>query len=204
MNRLITFVFLFIFQISYSQDFSARMWHSGWLVTMEGDTLRGDIKYDMPNNAVQIIVEKQKQKKVFTFSSKKLMYFQIFDNNLKNYRQFYSIPYRIRRDYRAPVLFEVLYEGRLTLLLRERIVIENDPYQSYMYAGTSSTTERLVFTYYFVDRTGKIILYEGQKGEIYEIFAKHAEAVRKYVKDNKLKLDDMRDLVRVTAFYNSL
>ncbi len=204
MKYLITSILIVLMCRVEAQDFSARLWHTGWLVTLERDTLFGDIKYDFDHNAVQIIVEKNKQQRVQTYSSKKLMYFKIFDANLNNYRQFYSIPYRRRRDYQAPELFEVLYEGRMTLLKRERIVIENDPMQSYMYAGASSSFERLVFTYFFVDRTGKITMYEGRKGEIYEIFSKHDEAVRKYVKDNKLRLDDIRDLVRVTAFYNSL
>jgi len=181
----------------FGQEFSSRMWHVGWMVTTEQDTLRGPIKYDMVNNAVQIVVEN----KMYTFSSKKIIYFEIFDNNLKNYRHFYAIPYNIRPDYKAPILFEILYEGPTTLLLRERIVIET---RSDYYSGIQTSYERLVFSYYFVDQTAKIVLFEGQKGEIYGILKKNPEKLKEYIKENKLKTDEMGDLVRITAFYNSL
>lgn len=190
-------------QSSLAQQFSSRMWHSGWLVTIDRDTLRGDIKYDMPSNAVQIMITHQRKKKIFTYSSKKVMFFQIFDVNLNNYRQFYSIPYKIRSDFKAPILFEILYEGPLTMMLRERIVVDSDPLQSQVY-GTSSTIERLEYVFYFIDRKGKITMYQGVKNELYEIFVKHQEKVKEYIKKNKLDIDDMQDLVRITAFYNSL
>ncbi|MFY0628562.1 MAG: hypothetical protein JXR07_19855 [Reichenbachiella sp.] len=189
----------------FSQEFSSRLWHSGWVVTMDRDTLRGEINYDIPTNSVQVMVTRQRQKKILTFSSKKLMYFQIFDATLNNYRQFYSIPYQIRSDFKAPILFEILYEGPLTLMLRERIVVESDPYQTFTSVGSSAgSIERLEYTYYFIDTKGKITFYEGGKGEIYEIFKKNSDKVKEYIKKNKLSVEDMRDLVRITAFYNSL
>lgn len=197
-------ILLLTFYAASGQEFSSRLWHEGWLVTMSGDTLKGEIKYDMPTNAVQLLVTVKNQRKILTYSSKKVMYFRIFDKLLKDYRQFYSIPYKIRSDYKAPVIFDVLYEGPMTLLTRERIVVENDPYQSFTYGAGVASIERLVFTYYFVDKSGKIVLYEGGKGEIFEIFSKHEDKVREYIRENRLQVDEMRDLVRITAFYNSL
>lgn len=206
MKKFLAISLSFVIQstVVCAQEFSSRIWHEGYIVTIERDTISGDIKYDMPTNSVQVLATLGGKKKILTYSSKKLMYFKIFDAHLKDYRQFYSIPYNLRSDYKAPVLFEVLYEGPMTLLLRERIVLETDPYQSFTYGGGTATTERLLFTYYFVDRSGKIVLYEGQKDEIYEILKKHEGKVREYVRKNKLRTDQMRDLVRITAFYNSL
>ena len=44
------------------------------------------------------------------------MFFEIFDVTIKQYRQFYSLPYSGKGGYKAPVFFELLAEGKLTLL----------------------------------------------------------------------------------------
>ncbi|MEO9967255.1 MAG: hypothetical protein ABJF11_15760 [Reichenbachiella sp.] len=186
---------------SWAQEFSSRTFHKGWLVTDSQDTVRGDLKYDMESNAVQIIVEKER---VNTYSSKKILYFEIYDSILKAYRQFYAIPYQVESNYKVPILFEVLYEGKISLLVREKIVITTDPYSQAYFNGPSATSERLSFTYYFVDTEGKMVMYNGKKNHLFEILDKNSAKVKEYVKSNKLKTDEMRDIVRITAFYNSL
>jgi len=200
-NLLIWMLILMASTVS-GQDFPSRIWHEGWLVTADKDTVRGSIKYDMESNTVQVLVRPDK---VNTYSSKKIMFFEIFDTTLSNYRQFYSIPYRVSSNYKAPILFEVLYEGPMTLLVTEKIVVENNSYnQSYYNPGPRYSRERLAYSYFFVDRKGNMKEYGGKKNEIYEILYKNSDMLKKYIKDNKLRTDKMRDLVRITAFYNSL
>lgn len=201
-KKALTIVVLLASLAAQSQEFPSRLWHQGWLVTEDRDTVRGTIKYDMETNAVQVAIGAEK---VNTYSSKKIMYFEIFDESLNNYRQFYSIPYQVNSNYKVPVLFEVLYEGPMTLLVQEKIVLETDPYnQSYYNAGPNLSRERLSYTYFFVDKSGKMMSYSGKKSELLEILYKNNDLVKKYIKDNRLKPDRMRDLVRITAFYNSL
>ncbi|MEP2023457.1 MAG: hypothetical protein ABJH98_09425 [Reichenbachiella sp.] len=195
------YLFVLLGLPTMAQEFSSRMFHKGWLVTEDQDTVRGDLKYDMETNAVQIVIEKEK---INTYSSKKILFFEIYDNILKTYRQFYAIPYQVESNYKIPILFEVLYEGKTSLLVREKIVMSSDPYnQSYFY-GPSSTSEKLAFSYYFVDTQGNMTLYNGKKNHLFEILNENSDQVKKYVKSNKLKTDNMRDIVRITAFYNSL
>ncbi|WP_420580985.1 hypothetical protein [Reichenbachiella sp.] len=177
------------------------MFHKGWLVTEDQDTVKGDVKYDMETNAVQVVVENEKVK---TFSSKKILYFEIYDNVLKTYRQFYSIPYQVESNYKIPIIFEVLYEGQTSLLVREKIVMTTDPYSQAYFNGPAGSSEKLSFTYYFVDTKGNMKMYKGKKNHLFEILDKNTDQVREYVKVNKLKTDEMRDIVRITAFYNSL
>jgi len=183
------------------QEFSSRTFHKGWLVSTDQDTVRGDVKYDMAANSVQVLLKKSK---VNTYSSKKILFFEIYDELLKSYRQFYSIPYRVHSNYKVPILFEVLYEGPTSLLVREKIVVATDPYSQSYFNGPSKTHERLAFTYYFVDTKGNMTLYNGKKNHLFEILHKNSGKVKDYIKSNKLKTDEMRDLVRITAFYNSL
>ena len=189
---------------AYGQEFSMRMWHDGMLVTTSRDTLHGMLKYDMPTNSLQLYSPRDESRRVLTFGSKKVMYFEFYDQNLGHYRKFYAIPYQIRRDFKAPVLFEILYEGELSLLSREQIVFESDPYQSYSIIGGTIGSEQLIYSFYFVDQSGKIQFFSGKKNDLIVMLPKHQNLVRNYVNSNKLKLEQVNDLVRVVAYYNSL
>lgn len=170
------------------------------MVTSEQDTLQGNIKYDMTADAVQIQVGEVMK----TYSSRKLLFFEIFDESVETYRQFYSLAYAVNYDYKVPILFEVLYEGPLTLLIREAIVEETIPQMQTYAMGGYNTRQRLAYTYYFLDSKGNITLYNGKKGELNALMGNKMPSVKEFIKDNKLKTDRMRDLVRITAFYNSL
>lgn len=184
---------------SQGQDFSSEAWHEGYLITSEGDTTRGLIKYDMETNIVQLISNNV----VKTYSSYKIYYFEIYDAILDNYRQFYSIPYEVTTDYELPIIFEVLYEGPLSLLSREAIVQENVTGTS-AYWGGSYIQNSIKYSFYFLDKSGNIRLFNRKRSELFTIMSKHQSDVKGFVKSNKMRLDDARDLIRITAFYNSL
>jgi len=202
MNRLI-FIIFFLFTFSaYSQNFPSRVWHEGRAITTEKDTIRGDLMYNLESNTIQLQLRDNLLK---SFSSKNIFFFEIYDKGVNNYRQFYSIPFTVSQDYKAPIFFEVLYEGALTLLVRERIVLERDPYAP-AYNGTrGAARERLAYTYYFIDKKGNMKEYKsGKKNDLFLIFDRESDKIKKFVKTNKLRTDRMRDLVRIVAFYNSL
>lgn len=202
-------LFFFLIQISFfaiSQDFPSERWHNGKLVLLSEDTIVGKIKYDLQNDLLQVNVRNVLQ----TYSSRKILYFEIFDETIESYRHFYALPYSVQANYKVPLLFEVLYEGRLSLLCREEIVTESVPqYNSYPYSSYGSSPynqsrARLSYKYYFLDEKGEIQDYNMKKSELMSFFKKHNQEVKQYIKKNKLKHDKMRDLVRLTAYYNAL
>lgn len=198
------FVFLVLLNmvsvVALHAQFSNEVWHEGFLVTTEDDTLRGLIKYDMEANIVQLIINKSK---VQTFSSHKIFYFEIFDKVVKAYRQFYSIPYEVNYNYTIPIIFEVLYEAPLSLLSREAVVQENVPNSSIYWSGTV-LQDRMMKTFYFLDKKGNIQLFTGKRSELLTIMARKSGDVKNFIKKNNLKTDEVRDLIRITAFYNSI
>jgi hypothetical protein len=66
------------------------------------------------------------------------------------------------------------------------------------------TRQRLDFNYFFLDRKGEIVRYSQKKDDLYDIMDNHQREVRKYMKQNRLKHDRQGDLVRITAYYNTL
>jgi hypothetical protein len=198
--RILSFVvFASIFIPCTGQQFSSDFWHDGFLITSKGDSLDGKLNYNMETNIVQV----KKNNRRTTFSSFKIFYFELYDQTVNNYRRFYTLPFAIKSDYKTPVIFELLYEGSISLLSRERIVQKSVP-SSNPYSTTTFVQNQLEYTFYFVDKKGNISYYNGKKNDLYTILTKNQSKVRKFIKDNKLRTDNIRDLVRITAFYNSI
>lgn len=198
-KTVLSFFLLFAVVFATAQEFSSEVWHDGFLVTNDSDTLRGLIKYDMEANIVQVI----QNQVVKTYSSHKVFYFEIYDKIVSSYRQFYSIPYNVNYNYKIPIIFEVLYEGPLSLMAREAIVQENVSNNS-AYWGGSFLMDVVSYTYYFLDKEGNMDVFTGKKADLLEIMSKHSRDVKDFIKQNKLKTDEIRDLIRITAFYNSI
>ncbi|NJM93989.1 MAG: hypothetical protein HC842_04365 [Cytophagales bacterium] len=201
----VTLVWLALLLTSASlpaQQFSLEAWHEGKVVLMTGDTVPGMIKYDLENELVQVggggVIQ--------TYGARKILYFEFVDALTEAYRVFYALPFWIRPNYKAPLLFEVVYEGKMSLLSREYLVVESnttyDIYNNPIYLGT---TTRLVYDYYFLYQDGRIVGYRKKRKDLWKvIFKKHSSDMKKYIKENKLKADRRADLVRMVAHYNSL
>ena len=186
---------------TYSQEFPSELLHEGKVTLINGDTLAGKIKYDLENDLIQIVVNNTIQ----TFSARKIAYFSIYDASVEMFRTFYSIPYEIQPNYEIPLLFEVLYEGSLSLLAREAIVTETVPQYSYAYrSSVNMTRTKLAYEFYFLDQKGNFMKYNNKKPELYELMKRKEPQIKSYIKKNKLKTDSRRDLVRITAYYNAL
>ena len=82
--------FLFYSTLSLSQ-LSSNEWHKGIVVTTDQDTISGEIKYDFSSNMITLI----KNESVIAFSSHKLVYFEIYDESYKSFREFYAIPHKL-------------------------------------------------------------------------------------------------------------
>ena len=152
MRYIFSILFLsIIISTATAQDFPSELLHEGKVTLANGDTLSGNIKYDMENDLIQIVYKGTIQ----TYSARKLMYFTIYDNTVDMFRTFYSIPYEIERNYERPLLFEVLYEGKLSLLAREKIVTETVPQYSYAYrSSVNMTRTKLDYEFFFLDHKG--------------------------------------------------
>ena len=206
MLKGIFLIFILVISLSFeatSQTFPSDIWHSGKVVLMEGDSVIGKVKYDLENNAVQVTTGKGME----TFSSLQVKFFEIFDEIFGDFRYFYSLPYMTSDGYERPIFFEVLYEGNLTLLAREYVIVDSSPmYNSWFNRGSFWWPyQRLDFKYFFVDaRTGEIQEYNRKRSTLLNIMDNHSTNVRDYIKGNKLKVDQRSDLVKITSYYNGL
>ena len=181
-----------------AQKFPSELWHEGRIVLLEGDTLRGSVKYDLQQDLVQYGVANER---TTAFSARKVLFFEIFDNSVRRYRQFFALPFTTTSGYKAPVFFELLEEGKMTLLSRESV--EYRTYNSPYYMGSYSRLV-LVHKYYFLDDKGEISEFTGNKNDLLQMMKNKGDEVEKYIKENKLRHDDKHDFTRIVAYYNSL
>jgi hypothetical protein len=198
--KLTALVFMFILVNANvrAQQWPFELWHDGKIILENGDTLKGLVKYDFQQDLVQYNLD---DKRTEAFSARKVLYFEIFDNTVKKYRQIFALPYTNATGYRAPVFFELLEEGKMTLLARE--VLEYRNYTSPYYVS-SFTRQVLVNKYFFLDQKGNITEFTGNKTDLLNLMGQKSDDVEKYIKANRLKYDDKYDFARIVAYYNSI
>jgi hypothetical protein len=195
------FVFFIFFLIAFSvhgQRFPSEFWHEGKIVLEDGDTLRGNIKYDLQSDLLQF----EKDNKLGSYTARKAVFFEIFDKTAKRYRQFYSLPYAAQGAYKAPVFFELLAEGKLTLLCREAIELRSYPSSFYYYGSTNRMV--LVYKYFFLNDKGVIESFNGKRNDLIYLMGNQGDQVEKYMKTNRLNLDSKYEFAQIVDYYNSL
>lgn len=195
---VVIFVFMVASSIAHGQEqWPFEFWHEGKIVLLEGDTLRGMVKYDLQQDLVQYSIKDSKPE---AFTARKVMFFEIFDETSHRYRRFFSLPYAATTPgYKSMIFFELLEEGKMTLLTREFLEYKN---QNSMYV----TYARIVmsYKYFFLKENGDIEEFKGSKSDLLDMMGKRSEDVDKFMRKNRLRHEDKDDLVRIVDYYNSL
>jgi hypothetical protein len=190
---------LFLSKPGNAQQWPFELWHEGKIVLLEGDTLKGLVKYDLQQDLLQYNFGDQK---VVAYSPRKVLFFEIFDRTVNRYRQFFALPYKTNSNYQSTIFFELMVEGKITLLAREELVTRS--YTSAYYMGPSYTRTVLEYRYFFMKENGDIAEFTGNKNDLLDLMGKNAEDVEKYAKSNRLRWDDKYDFARIVSYYNSL
>ena len=195
-------ILVFFFYCGYwsvtAQQFAFEYWHEGRVVLDTSDTLKGVIRYNMQTDLLQY----QKDDKNQSFSARNALFFEIFDVTIKQYRQFYSLPFNVAGGgYKAPIFFELLAEGKITLLCRESLEYRN--YSSSFYYYGTNTRLVMVYKYFLLQENGAITEFVGKKNDWLDLMAKRADDVEHYAKTNRYAFDDKYELVKIIVYYNS-
>jgi hypothetical protein len=194
---LLILIFFIACHASVGQKFPSDYWHVGKVVLESGDTLNGQVKYSMQDDVVQLQINKRLE----TYTARKILFFEIFDVTTKQYRDFYSLPYAISGQYKAPIFFELLEEGKMTLLAREAVEVRS--YSSYYYYG-ATTRLVLVSKYYLLKEDGNIQPFSGKKSELISMMGPKGNSVEDFIKENHLDFDRKYDVAKAVKYYNSL
>ncbi len=198
MKWIVLLLVLFFGWTGNAQKFPSEFWHDGKIVLESGDTLKGSVMYDLQNDVIQFSTGERLE----SYSARKMTFFEIFDQTSKRYRQFYSIPYATSSGYKAPVFFELLAEGKMTLLCRENVEYRN--YSNSFYSYGTSTRLVLVYHYFLLNETGTIEPFDGKRADLIRLMGNKGSLVEKYIKSNKLDLTERNEFTQIIQYYNTL
>jgi hypothetical protein len=198
MRFLFVVIIVLVGNRAIAQRWSFEYWHEGKVVLESGDTLKGKIKYEIDKDLIQLDINGALQ----SFTSRKVVFYEIFDAVTSRYRQFYSVPFSLNGGYKSPTFFELLTEGKLTLLARE--ALENKSYTSGYYGYGSVNRIVLVDKYFVLDDIGNITPFSEKKNDLLELMRLREDDVRKFMRTNTINLDYKPDVVRTFVYYNSL
>ncbi len=196
--RFLFLIFLLVLlKAADAQQFPFEFWHDGKAVLESRDTLKGKIKYDPQNDMIQI----ERDGRFESFTSRKVIFYEIFDQSLNNYRQFYALPYSQTGNYKTPVFFELLAEGKITLMSKEAVEYRSTN-AGFFYGNITRLV--LVHKYFLLREDGKIVQVKGNKNEFIDLMGSRDKEVREYMKANRLGLERKNEITRVINYYNSL
>jgi hypothetical protein len=182
-----------------AQRFAFELWHTGKIVVLPGDTLKGHVKYDMQQDLVQYTAD---ERTVEAYTARKVLFFEILDETTHYYRQFYALPFgNSNTGYKAPMFFELLEEGKMTLLSREGLEFRSTPSP---YTFGTTTRQVIVYKYFFLKENGDIIEFNGNRHDLIDMMGKKGKEVEKFMKSNHLRVEDRADFVQIVGYYNSL
>jgi hypothetical protein len=206
MRGFIFCLLAFIPTFCFAQTFTFDLWHDGKVVLDNGDTIKGSVKYGLDD-----LLQFRHDNRIESFAARKVLLFEIFDQSYKRYRQFYSLPYSATGGYKSPVFFEVLSEGKITLLSREKVELRNNsysPYGSPFYSpygyGGYGTRKVLVNIYFILKDNGNIEPVADKRSSWLDLMGSRADAVHDYAKENRLDFAKKYDLKQIIDYYNSL
>jgi hypothetical protein len=199
MKRTLTLVLICISVAASAQQFPFEFWHEGKIVLETSDTLRGLVKYDLQNDLLQLKIKNQLE----SFTARKVLFFEIFDQSAKRYRQFYSLPYSQNNTYNTPTFFELVAEGKLTVLTREKLEYRTVSTGFYYYGNYTRLV--LVNTYFLLKPNGKIEEFNNPRRKDWlELMKNKEDDVVAFAKENRLDFDDRFELTRIIEYFNSL
>ncbi len=199
---LLVFFFAFTFFSSFSvsaQKLSPDFWHPGMVVTQKYDTIVGKIKYNIPNNIIQVDLGHKK----LTMTALRIKRFTIMDITDSTRRDFQVFPFQTSRDYNRPVIFEVLQEGSTPLLTREHITLQSQG--GFANQGFAASVRVLAYDYFYLAGDGLAKHFRNNRKGVMKIFSDYyTRQMQEYIKENRLHYGFQDDLIAIFEHYNQL
>lgn len=194
----------------HAQVFPQDNWYVGEVTLTTGDTKKGVIKYDLTANSIQINSDDRTE----TYHANQFYTFQIFMKKEKIMRYFYVLPHANESGYKRPTIFELIYEGKISLLAREYIATRSINNSSGLYGnGFNDFTnpysrtfrqQYLAFKLFLVDNQGRITVLNSKKNDVVAALGNHQKEMKRFIKDKKLKMDNVMDMAELIEFYNQV
>jgi len=170
--------------IASSQDMSTEYdWYKGILITKNGDTIYGRLKYDRPRKVV-ILKDSSSFK---GYSSRNIEFFRVLDTEFGLVRTYSSVTYFTETGFQTSEFFELVINGEVTVL-RE---------------GVKGKFNEVNYTYFALIDDRLYPLRNFQKRLFPDLVEQQPE-LREHTKENHLNPKKKLDRLIIIDLYNAL
>lgn len=221
MKRFVAVVFTVFATLQLNgQGFPADNWHAGEILLTDNTTRRGQVKYDLEHDAVQVKIGDRTE----TYSPQQVTSFSIrhFQRGLGKKRQqvkrtFFALPYENEVGFKRLRFFEVVVEGKATLLAREYIntVTANAGQRNNFRSrrigaspllNSPQTYTRTVLAHrmFLASLDGQIRELPNKRKDLVFMLKDHSSELKKFIKEERLRMDQLYDVARLFIHYNTI
>jgi hypothetical protein len=217
--RLVLLVNLSLFSVfsGFAQRVDVQEWPKGRIVLTNGDTLNGPLTFHRTEDIIRITVA---DGSIQAFAPVNVTSFTVTDSRSRVSQTFRPYPWNRDNDYsdfKAPAFFEVVSDGKYTLVKREILATRSqnyspmyaggyggyyDPY-GYNYGGPRYQTVVQDLFYLYTPK-GEIKALRNPKRDLEDLFQEKARHMKDFVRKNRLEYDNARDLAIILSHFNSL
>ncbi|MDX1904050.1 MAG: hypothetical protein SFU27_07825 [Thermonemataceae bacterium] len=193
------FFFLGVFQNLSAQKFlfSKDYWHEGEVRLVNGEVYQGLLKYNLEYDMLELKIQSKKR----VLSNVHIAHFSFKDTLTHRKRVFYALPFNQTSGVNRPTLFEVLTQGDVTLLTREKI-IKKPANKGIGLKGSNQTIEILQERFYLLDKMGKIKPFKDLT-QLANLSRLPITLLKNYVKQNNSDITQRSDMRYVVEFCNT-
>jgi hypothetical protein len=201
------------------QDLDRQQWQQGKVILSDGDTLSGAIVYHLKGEMLQV---KEAGGAIKTYSPVNVASFTVFNEQTRRFHTFRSYLWSRRAGYnsfKTPAFFEVVAEGKYTLVKREAFSVRNqDPVPRYAAYGRyyePHPTDNIrykdsycqvvaVKQFYVLTPEKEMIALRNPKKDLPDLFRDKAGTMHQFMRHKKLSYHNSTDLIPVIRQFNRL
>ncbi len=178
------------FTFTHAQPTGSK-WSAGQVTFSSGAWQTGTLQY----NPDLGLLELSDNGGIQTLPAQKVAAFSVFDTHEGRHRTFVTRPFSYRRGVALPTYFELVVDGRVQLLARER-------------TQRSTLLRRLIGQgsndYFLAYPEGDIIPYRGRLDQLYYLLDDHRPEVEFFVNRVNWYKHEEKPIAELVRFYNSL
>lgn len=185
---------------SMGKHYYTEEWQAGNVKLKNGNLLRGYfIRYELVRNQVEIIIGRE----IRVISGDRIEFFEWYNTQV-----FQSVKFLNKSTYQfhkevTPGFFEILVEGDAILLKRTLVTSLRGSTSPTLVANTkASSIEKFELFYLVIDGVAEEL--HGNKKKKLDLFGSKSDVITSYVRENKLRLSDEDQLIKVAQYYNTL
>lgn len=175
----------------YAFKSNPNAWLNGVIHLTDGRVLSGKLQCQMQKNVVLY----QSEDGIQTYPAILIKYFEVRDKKFGRGQIYYSSANKVDGYSQKAKFYELITQGKLTLLSREKLVKKYRPKGRVWFE---------VSQFYFQINLGLIQTLRPTKNNILKIMSEHAIDVNNYIKLYDLKINDKADLKLIFEHYNTL